>query len=31
MDQTKSVEQTIKGIVTRIVHCNENDLTLEST
>jgi acyl carrier protein len=31
MDQTKSVEQTIKGIVTRIVHCNENDLTPEST
>ncbi|HEX75160.1 MAG TPA: acyl carrier protein [Dehalococcoidia bacterium] len=31
MERTKSIEQTIKGIITGIVHCNEDNLTPQTT
>lgn len=31
METTKSIEQTVKDIVIRIVHCNEDDLTPQTT
>ena len=31
MEKTESIEQTVKEIVIGIVHCNENDLTPQST
>ena len=31
MEKTKSIEQTRKGIVTGILHCNEDDLTPQTT
>lgn len=31
METIKSIEQTVKDIVIRIVHCNEDDLTPQTT
>ena len=31
MEETKSIEQTVKNIIVRIVHCKEDDLTPETT